>query len=198
MTKIFAQIIDFRSPFTASIPRVAAVAEKLAELIGLKTSANDADRRYLHDLGKLAVMKSSRSRELELEEFNIVRSHLLYIPDPPKPSRNLKRSISGLRCITNGSTARVIPFFTNHRIFRRSWIMAVADIFTAITETAVQAWHVPESVIETMSVLSAANQSALWLSVVAENFDELKPTRAEAQKPPYEYQKINHLHSIFA
>jgi HD-GYP domain-containing protein (c-di-GMP phosphodiesterase class II) len=60
LTKIFANIIDFRNPFTANHSAgVAKTAEKLAELAGF--SENECKMMLvagnLHDLGKLAVSK---------------------------------------------------------------------------------------------------------------------------------------------
>jgi HD-GYP domain-containing protein (c-di-GMP phosphodiesterase class II) len=80
--------------------------------------------------------------------------------------------------------------------------MAVADIFTAITEDRpYRPGMSQESVIETMSGLVGSESICpVVFSVVAENFDELNQIRAEAQEAAgKEYQKINHLHyPIFA
>lgn len=83
LTKIFANIIDFRNPFTATHSAgVAKTAEKLAELAGF--SENECKMMlvagYLHDLGKLAVSKSilDKPGNLDPGERNVIRSHAFY------------------------------------------------------------------------------------------------------------------------
>ena len=83
LTRVFSNIIDFRSAFTANHSAgVAAVAQKLAELSGF--SEKECDMMliagYLHDLGKLAVSNEilEKPDKLDAAEYNSVKSHIFY------------------------------------------------------------------------------------------------------------------------
>jgi HD-GYP domain-containing protein (c-di-GMP phosphodiesterase class II) len=140
ISKLFRDIIDFKSPFTAShTSGVAACAEMLSALLGLspveiqemKIAAN------LHDLGKLAIPNSilSKNDALTRDEFAMMKSHVYH-------TYNVINSITGLRHIAEWAAfhherldGSGYPFHHNRRnMSMGSRIMAVADIFTAITE----------------------------------------------------------------
>ncbi len=83
ISKLFRDIIDFKSPFTASHSSgVAACSEMLSALLGLspmeiqemKIAAN------LHALGKLAIPNSilSKSDSLTRDEFAIMKRHVYH------------------------------------------------------------------------------------------------------------------------
>lgn len=83
LTKLFSQVIDFRSPFTAThSDGVAATATTLASSLGY--SGNEILMMkiagYLHDLGKLAVPVKilEKPGKLTREEYNIIKSHTYY------------------------------------------------------------------------------------------------------------------------
>ena len=140
IANLFCQIIDFWSPFTATHSKVvAAVAESLARFMGF--SFPDCQRMriagYLHDLGKLAVPKEilEKPGNLTQAEFNIIRSHPFY------GYRTLEM-VRGLELInTWGSlhheqlNGNGYPFHLQaEELTLGSRIMAIADIFTALTE----------------------------------------------------------------
>ena len=140
LTKIFANIIDFRNPFTASHSAgVARTAQKLAELVGF--SENECKMMYiagnLHDLGKLAVSKNilDKPGALDEGERNVIRSHTFY-------TYRLLQAIKGFETINKWASfhheqlnGNGYPFhLSGESIPLGSRIMAVADIFTAITE----------------------------------------------------------------
>lgn len=138
--KLFSQIIDFRSRFTATHSSgVAAVAAALAECIGFSQREQGLMRiaGYLHDLGKLAVPTEilEKNDSLSSMEFNVMRSHTYYT------YRILER-IQGFGEIAawagyhheklNGSG---YPFKLHaDQLSLGSRIMAVADIFSALVE----------------------------------------------------------------
>ena len=83
LAEVFAQIIDFRSPFTAQHSSgVAATAGALARLAGF--SANECQliqvAGYLHDIGKLAIPGNILEKPCELDETEkrIMKSHVYY------------------------------------------------------------------------------------------------------------------------
>ncbi len=81
--RLFSQIIDFRSAFTATHSSgVAAVAEILAHLLGFSPSDTllMSLAGHLHDIGKLVIPEDILEKEgpLTNEEYAVVRSHTYY------------------------------------------------------------------------------------------------------------------------
>jgi len=196
LTKIFANIIDFRSPFTANhTAGVAKTAEKLAELAGF--SENECKMMlvagYLHDLGKLAVKNEvlEKPSKLNVEEFNEIRSHTFY-------TYRLLQAIKEFETINIWASlhheklnGKGYPFhLTGKDIPLGARIMAVADIFTAITENRpYRKGMTNEQVINVLN--SMVNDQSICPFVVAilmDNFDLINEIRKEAQwKSSIEY-----------
>ena len=140
LARLFWQIVDFRSPFTAThTSGVAAVAGFLAPLAGVTGAAGRkvAIAAGLHDLGKLAVPSETLEKERPLtpEEVATLRSHPLH------GWRILER-IAGLEEINKWANfhherldGRGYPFqLPAAQMPLESRIVAVADVFTALTE----------------------------------------------------------------
>jgi HD-GYP domain-containing protein (c-di-GMP phosphodiesterase class II) len=140
VTRMMSFIIDFRSHFTATHSAgVAAVSHKLGELCGF----SDVECKmlliagYLHDLGKLTVPNSvlEKPAALNHEEFNIIRGHTFH-------TYRLLKNIDGFDVINKWASyhheklnGKGYPFqLSGENIPLGSRIMAVADIFTSITE----------------------------------------------------------------
>jgi HD-GYP domain-containing protein (c-di-GMP phosphodiesterase class II) len=138
--ELLAQIIDFRSRFTATHSSgVAACAATLAQLFGFPES--DCRRLqiagYLHDIGKLAIPTTilEKPGKLADAEWQIVRTHSYY-------TYQILASIKGLEDIARWSglhherlRGNGYPFRSSHtEIPLEARILAVADIFTALTE----------------------------------------------------------------
>lgn len=139
-SKIFSRIIDFRSSFTANHSAcVAKTAEKLAQLFGY--SERECKMMliagYLHDLGKLAIDNSilEKPDALTVEEFSIIKCHPFY-------TYRILEVISGFETISKWAgyhhekpNGKGYPFhLDDSNIPLGSKIIAVADVFTAITE----------------------------------------------------------------
>ncbi|MBT0664400.1 HD domain-containing protein [Geobacter pelophilus] len=187
--KVFSRIIDFRSRFTATHSSgVAASAAALARLVGF--SEDECVKMqlagYLHDLGKLAVPAEilEKPGALTQQERDIIRSHPYYT------YRTLER-ISDMGIINawcsfhheclNGNG---YPFHLGSAdLPLGSRIMAVADVFTAITEN--RPYREGMSLDGAMAVLDGmAKSAALDSSVVAtlfSNFAEINAIRLAAQ-----------------
>lgn len=135
---LFGRIIDYRSPFTATHSSgVAATAGALGELLdmspaecGLLRVAGD-----LHDIGKLAVPLEiiDKPGRLSREEMQLVRQHAYY-------THRILSTVPGLETVNTWASLHHerldgagYPFHTRE-IPLGSRIVAVADIFTAITE----------------------------------------------------------------
>ncbi|RJR38557.1 MAG: HD domain-containing protein [Deltaproteobacteria bacterium] len=138
--QMICRIIDFRSHFTATHSGgVAAVAEELARLIGF----SERDCRlmriagYLHDLGKLAVPTEilEKPAKLSEEEFNVIRCHTYH-------TYHILKDIAALDPINDWAShhherlnGAGYPFhLEGDNLSLGARIMAVADVFTALTE----------------------------------------------------------------
>lgn len=190
LTKIFANIIDFRNPFTANHSAgVAKTAEKLAELAGF--SENECKMMlvagYLHDLGKLAVSRNilDKPGQLDAEERNIIRSHTFY-------TYRLLQSIKGFETINKWASfhheklnGKGYPFHLHgSSIPLGSRIMAVSDIFTAITED--RPYRKGMTLERAVSILdSMVKGNAICpyvVSILEDNLDAVNEARKQAQQ----------------
>lgn len=137
---LFAKIIDFKSPFTATHSSgVAASAEMLAKYVGFSERECRMMRiaGYLHDLGKLAVPAEILEKPAKLtpDEFNIIKRHTFH-------TYRILETLDGLDVISQWASfhherldGTGYPFHLKKQdLSLGSRIMAVADVFTAITE----------------------------------------------------------------
>lgn len=187
--KLFCQIIDFRSRFTAThTGGVAASAEILASLSGFSERECHSMRLagYLHDLGKLAVPAEilEKPGKLTDEEFGIIRSHTYY-------TYITLEHISEFDIINSWASfhherldGRGYPFHLNKQdLSIGSRIMSVADVFTALTED--RPYRKGMDSEKTMKIICAmAENSALDKHIVGlleNNFHEVNNCRGEAQ-----------------
>ena len=140
ISEIFSHVIDFRSRFTATHSAgVAHTARLLGELSGMSSSECDMllIAGYLHDLGKITIDNAilEKPNQLNVKEYRIIRSHTYY-------TYQLLSSIPGFETIAQWAAyhherlnGNGYPFhLTEKELPYGARIMAVADIFTAITE----------------------------------------------------------------
>lgn len=140
LTRIFSGIIDFRSPFTAMHSAgVSAVARRLAELSGFSEDECKmmSIAGNLHDIGKLAIPREILEKQdrLEPSEYDVIRSHSYY-------TYRLLQPVDGFGEITQWAAyhheklnGKGYPFHLKAgQLSLGARMMAVADIFTAITE----------------------------------------------------------------
>lgn len=140
ITLLFSRIIDFRSRFTARHSAgVANIAYQLAKLKGFTSIQCKMMlvAGYLHDLGKLVISNDilEKPGSLTVDEFNEMRSHTYYtyqllnsIPD----FKEIKEWAAYHHERLDGSG---YPFhIKGEGLSTGARIMAVADVFTAITE----------------------------------------------------------------
>ena len=139
-TRFMSRIIDFRSPFTAMHSAgVAASAYALAKHAGMNEEECKMMKiaGYLHDVGKLRVPNEilEKPGKLTEEEFNIIKEHPYY-------TRLILMNVEGFEQIANWAgyhheklNGKGYPFhWEADQLDTGSRIMAVADIFSAITE----------------------------------------------------------------
>lgn len=140
ITLLFSHIIDFRSSFTARHSAgVANIACQLAKLIGFSDSRCKMMlvAGYLHDLGKLVISNTilEKPGSLTMDEFNEMRTHTYYtyqLLDPIPDFDEIKEWAAYHHERLDGSG---YPFhIKGEGLSTGARIMAVADVFTAITE----------------------------------------------------------------
>lgn len=136
--RVFGRIIDYRSPFTATHSSgVAATGEALAQRLGIPFTERKLLRvaGYIHDIGKLAVPIEiiEKPGKLTPEETLIVKQHSYH-------THRILSMVPGLEMVNIWASlhherldGKGYPF-RPREIPLGSRIIAVADVFTAITE----------------------------------------------------------------
>lgn len=140
MARLCGKIIDFRSSFTATHSSgVSAVAEAMARYSNMTEEECSMMRiaGFLHDLGKLAVPSEilEKPGKLTKEEFEVIRSHTFFtfVTLEALPELHLINSWASFH--HERLDGRGYPFHHGRReLSLGARIMAVADVFTALTE----------------------------------------------------------------
>jgi HD-GYP domain-containing protein (c-di-GMP phosphodiesterase class II) len=140
VSNLYRDLIDFKSRFTAThTAGVAECAVKMAELFGMagKDIISMRIAGNFHDIGKLVIPNSilEKPGRLTADEFAIIRCHSYY-------TYHTINSIGGLQRIAEWAgfhheklDGSGYPFHCKpEEIGTGSRIVAVADIFTAISE----------------------------------------------------------------
>jgi HD-GYP domain-containing protein (c-di-GMP phosphodiesterase class II) len=186
---IFSHMIDFRSRFTAvHSAGVASTAEKLAQLIGF--SPYECKMMliagYLHDLGKIAIDSEilEKSAKLTEDEFNTVRVHTYYTYHLLKPISQLQTINIWASYHHEKLDGTGYPFhITGDSLPLGSRIMAVADIFAAITEDRPYRkgmdFNGTREILNQKVADNAIDGSVV--NILLENYDEINSIRKQAQ-----------------
>jgi HD-GYP domain-containing protein (c-di-GMP phosphodiesterase class II) len=206
LAKLFSQIIDFRSRFTAvHSSGVAATASSLAGFCGFSDEdcCSMSIAGYLHDLGKLSVPAEILESPARLgeEDFRIIKGHTFY-------TCRILETITDLDVITAWASfhherleGKGYPFhYKGKELSFGSRIMSVADVFTAITEdrpyrkgmTQEEAFKVLEEMTEASTLDSGI------VSILKQHYDKINATRNTAQAAAYkEYEEYSRARSEF-
>lgn len=187
LSRVFGKIIDYRSAFTATHSSgVAATSERLAA--GLKLAPSEGRligvAGYLHDIGKLAVPPAilDKPGKLTAQEMFVIKQH-------PYHTHQILSMVPGLETVNTWASLHHERLdgtgypFRPHDIPLGSRIIAVADVFTAITED--RPYRPGMRRDECMNVLDRlASERALDGDIVAmlrEDFDEIHRVRSNSQ-----------------
>ncbi|SCZ65594.1 HD domain-containing phosphohydrolase [Thiohalomonas denitrificans] len=138
--ELLAHVIDFRSRFTATHSSgVAAVSAMLADMVGFSAEEREKIKvaGYLHDIGKLAISSEilEKPGRLSQAEFQVIKSHAYY-------TYHVLESIQGLEEVAQWAAFHHERLDGSgypgrrqgHRIPLGARIVAVADMFTALSE----------------------------------------------------------------
>ncbi|SHJ08779.1 HD-GYP domain-containing protein [Parasporobacterium paucivorans] len=198
LAKVFSHIIDFRSKFTARHSAgVAKTAEKLGELIGFSPMECKMllVAGYLHDIGKLAIDNDvlEKPTSLNEDEFNEIRSHAYYTyrlleTIPQFNTINVWASYHHERLDGKG-----YPFhIPGENLALGSRVMAVADVFTAVTENRPYREGMRDDKAATL-LINQAEDGALdgrIVKLLIDNFQEINDLRVDSQQmASKEYEK---------
>lgn len=189
LSKLFSQIIDFRSSFTSTHScGVAYTSEAIACFFGLTKQECQMMRiaGFLHDIGKLAIPKEilEKPDKLEPEEFNVMRSHTYY-------TYRVLDTIPGFRTITEWASfhheklnGHGYPFhLTGESLSLGARIMAVADVFTAIAEDRPYRKGLEKDKVLTIlnRMVAADSLDGHIVRVLELNYEEIDQVRIQAQ-----------------
>ena len=188
--KTVANIIDYRSRFTSTHSSgVAAVALKLTSIHGF--SERECKMMeiagFLHDLGKLAVSNDilEKNGALTYEEVNEMRKHTYYTYIALNKIRGLEHISTWAAYHHEKLTGNGYPFhIKGEDLSKLARIMAVADIFTAITED--RPYRLGMKSEEALKVLTdMVNNGAIdegVVKIVRDNFSCINDVRIKAQQ----------------
>ncbi len=190
ITKLFARVIDFRSNFTAVHSEgVSAVAKRLAQHQGCDelTCKKIQAAGYVHDIGKLTVSKEilEKPAALTKAEFSIMKEHTYH-------TYVLLCQVKGLEEINEYASMHHerldgsgYPFkLKREELSLGARIMAVADIFTALSENRpYRKGMKKEEVVKILERMAADNKiDAEVVKTLIINYHDVTEIRIKSQK----------------
>ncbi|WKY43544.1 HD domain-containing protein [Eubacteriaceae bacterium ES2] len=189
ISRLFSRIIDFRSPFTAvHSVGVAVVGSEIGRLCGLDkdTCQKIKIAGYLHDLGKLAVPNELLEKPARLtdEEFAMVKAHVyetFILLDRVSGMEEINAIASLHHEKLDGSG---YPFkLTAKQLNTEARILAIADIFTALTENRPYRKGMNKDAVKTIfeELKRDYKLDPVILKLVDDNYQELEGIRISAQ-----------------
>lgn len=189
-SQLICRLIDFKSEFTATHSSgVAAVAVELSRLAGFSK-----DERmfieiaaYLHDLGKLAIPSEiiEKQGKLTEEERYIMHSHAYYTYQMLEPFDVLRLASQWGSLHQERLNGTGYPFGLDaDDLPLGARIMAVADVFTALTEDRPYRKGMDgESVREVLRSMNTRGElDPKLVGIVFRHFDALNHIRSASQQ----------------
>ena len=188
--ELFAQVIDFRSRFTATHSSgVSAVAAMLADRMGFSETECQMMKvaGYLHDVGKLAIPSEilNKPGRLTETEYQVMKSHAYHTYRVLEPIAGLEEITSWAalhheRLSGDGYPGRL----PGHKVPLGARVMAVADVFTAMSENRPyrQAASRDELSAELERCARQRQLDGEVVGVLLERFDDFDRHRERAQQ----------------
>jgi HD-GYP domain-containing protein (c-di-GMP phosphodiesterase class II) len=190
LAKLFSHIIDFKSPFTSTHSAgVAVAAEALARLAGFSHYECQQMRiaGYLHDLGKLSIPTEilDKAASLSVDEYDKIRSHTYY-------TRRILESIPTMEIVTEWAAShherldgQGYPYhFAGQELSLGARIVAVADVFAALTENRPYRESLPQSeVLEILDRMASTGKlDPTLVALLRTHYDDIFARRISAQE----------------
>lgn len=189
-SRLICRLIDFKSKFTAvHSSGVAAVAIELSKLAGFSKNERKLIEiaAYLHDLGKLAIPSEILEKQNTLtdNERFIMRSHVYHTYEVLESFEMLRVAGYWGALHQERLNGTGYPFgLKSDELPLGSRIMAVADVFTALTEDRPYRKGMdPKNAITVLeSMVGAGELDGALVDMVFKNYDEINGIRDSAQK----------------
>jgi len=188
-SRLVCRIIDFKSEFTATHSSgVAAVGKSLASLVGFSRQEclTFEIAAYLHDLGKLAIPSEILDKQDRLTpaEWSVMRTHAYYTYQILNPIEVLKGVASWSSLHQERLDGSGYPFHVGEDdLPLGARLMAVADVFTGITENRPYRNGMTRQVV--MGVLhgmvAKRELDANLISLLETHYDAIRRALEEAQ-----------------
>jgi HD-GYP domain-containing protein (c-di-GMP phosphodiesterase class II) len=201
--KLLSVIVDFKSPFTAAHSSgVAESVRHMARKVGMSESEVKLMEvaGLLHDLGKLVIPNSilEKPGKLTSLEFAVMKQHTYY-------TFSILSTIEGLRCIAEWAAYHHERLDGKGYPFRREGqeinlgarIMAVSDIFTALSEDRPYRKKMEPQNIKAILQEQASQglQDRHIVNLLLENFEEIRSGVLEKQEQVRLYYRTEFLES---
>jgi HD-GYP domain-containing protein (c-di-GMP phosphodiesterase class II) len=195
ISELFRNLVDFRSQYTVvHSSGVAGCASAIARLVGMTETEITLMEiaGNFHDLGKITVPNTlvNKTSQLTREETAIMRSHTYY-------THYILGTINGIQHIAEWAAyhherldGSGYPFHVDARqLSVGARIMAVADTFTALTESRPYRGAMKRTeVITTLQEMGSKNYlDKNILHLVEENYDEVQNAKTKQQ---FEVRKV--------
>lgn len=189
LAKLFGQIVDFRSRFTAMHSSgTAACAQALAGFANLSEQEGQMLKvaGFLHDLGKIVVPEELLNKELPLtaHDRNIIKSHPYYTYRLLKKIRRFEPISSWAAHHHEKLNGSGYPFHLDSpNLVLGSRIICIADIFAALTED--RPYRKGMSPMESLDILSkmadCGEVDGNLVALLTNHSDEINQIRINAQ-----------------
>jgi response regulator RpfG family c-di-GMP phosphodiesterase len=190
LASFFSNIVDTRSHFTANHSSgVSATAEKLAKL--MKMSSSECQEMkiagFLHDLGKLAVSDKILEKDgpLDEEERSVMKTHTYHTYSILSKVKGLENIATWASYHHETLTGDGYPFrIKPGALTLGSRVLAVADIFTALTENRPYRVGMDKEKVEDIfyNMTEERKIDSNIVSVLMSNYEEVNQIRKEAQE----------------
>ncbi|MFA6147058.1 MAG: HD domain-containing phosphohydrolase [bacterium] len=188
-SRLVCRIIDFKSEFTATHSSgVAAVGRILASIVGFSRQecVMFEIAAYLHDLGKLAIPSEilEKRGRLTPDEWGVMRTHVFYTYQILNPIEVLNLVASWSSLHQERLDGSGYPFhLTRDDLPLGARLMAVADVFTGITENRPYRKGMSrEQALGVLHEMKAKGElDGRLVALVETHYDEIRRAREEAQ-----------------
>lgn len=197
LSRLICRIVDFKSEFTATHSSgVAAAGEFLAGLADFSPRKRKMFEiaAYLHDLGKLAIPSEILEKPgmLTEEEWQIMRTHVYYTYQILARVKAFEEIASWGALHQERLDGSGYPFhYTAEDLPIGARIMAVADVFTAITEDRPyrKGMSKEASIRELRKMVSQGELDGSLVDLVVNHYDRINRLREASQAKAVEEYK---------
>jgi len=192
-SRLISNIIDYKCRFTATHSiGVARVARAVSQKIGFSSAEGTLFEiaGHLHDLGKLSVPAEIlyKPSSLNMQELAVMRSHSYITFAALRKVRGMENVVRWASEHHEKLDGSGYPFRrTAHELSLGSRILAVADIFTALSEDRPYRTGMnKQDAVGTLNSLTGTHLDPYVTATLIAAYDEINDIRAEYQKNAFD------------